>query len=165
MQEAKICNSTEALTKSLQDKVTPGLPSFFRLETMLPKQGRTDIAMAATPNMTVMLKAYAATGENVLHAHVNEDHVFMVLQGQATFYGPGGEEKVIGCHEGVMLPKGTFYWFRATSEEPLVMVRVGAVSNTGALATERIGFDGKPMDGYSEANKEIPVVLSGDYFR
>ena len=47
--------------------------------------------LAATRNMTVVLKTYAAGGENGLHAHTNEDHVFLILEGGATFYGPKGE--------------------------------------------------------------------------
>ena len=45
----------------------------------------------------------------------------LILQGSAVFYGPRGEERHCGLYEGVMLPKGCFYRFQATSEEPLVM--------------------------------------------
>jgi quercetin dioxygenase-like cupin family protein len=37
--------------------------------------------------MWVVLKTYAADGENGLHAHPSEDHTFVVLQGEAPFMG------------------------------------------------------------------------------
>ena len=58
-----------------------------------------------------------ADGENGLHPHPNEDHTFVVLQGEAKFYGPNHEIRTIGKNEGVLLPHGTFYWFKATSDE------------------------------------------------
>ena len=73
--------------------------------------------MAASDKMWVVLKIYAADGENGLHPHPNEDHTFVVLQGEAKFYGPNHETRTIGKNEGVLLPHGTFYWFKATSDE------------------------------------------------
>ena len=52
-----------------------------------PQQGPTDRPMAASDKMWVVLKIYAADGENGLHPHPNEDHTFVVLQGEAKFYG------------------------------------------------------------------------------
>jgi len=86
-----------------------GKPTFFTLAEQLPKQGRTDTPLAASDKMRVVLKTYAADGENGLHAHPNEDHTFVVLQGEVTFYGPNGEIRTIGKNEGVLLPHGTFY--------------------------------------------------------
>ena len=36
-----------------------------------------------------LIKVYASGGENTLHAHNNEDHMFVILQGTAIFHGPG----------------------------------------------------------------------------
>ena len=157
-------NSTQDLEATLNSQIKHGQPSFFRLGAMLPVQGRTDTPIAATEKMTVVLKTYASCGENELHAHTNEDHTFIVLQGRATFYGPQGEERTIGLHEGVMLPHGTFYWFKATSDEPLVMLRVGGAAGEGTDRFERIGADGKLMDGFSPDNKQVPVILSDQWF-
>jgi mannose-6-phosphate isomerase-like protein (cupin superfamily) len=164
MQEMTYSKSTEHLTQMLQEKIKPGVPSFFRLRAQLPAQGRTDTPIAASERMTVVLKAYAGSGENELHAHTDEDHVFFVLQGEATFQGPSGEIRVISAQEGVMLPRGTFYSFRATSVENLVMIRVGTDAHDGADRTARVGMDGKPVDGFSHKNHELPVILSGKTF-
>ena len=159
-----VAKSTQDLAATLNSQIRPGQPSFFRLGAMLPKQGRTDTPIAATEKMTVVLKTYASCGENELHAHTNEDHTFVVLQGRATFHGPKGEERTIGQYEGVMLPHGTFYWFRATSDEPLVMLRIGCTAGEGADIFERIGADGKLMDGFSVTNKQVEVILTDKWF-
>jgi mannose-6-phosphate isomerase-like protein (cupin superfamily) len=115
--------------------------------------------------MWVVLKTYAADGENGLHAHPNEDHTFVVLQGEAIFYGPNDEEKVIGKNEGVLLPHGTFYWFKAKGDEPLVMIRIGSAAFDGVDRHGRIHPDGSEMRGDSVENKQVPLIMSDDWFR
>jgi hypothetical protein len=106
-----IANSPEDLRAKVQLQVVGNKPSFFKLEAQLPMQGRADTPLAASEKMWVVLKTYAADGENGLHAHPNEDH-------------------------------GTFYRFKATSEEPLVMVRIGAAAFDGLERHGRINPDG-----------------------
>ena len=65
-------------------------------------------------------------GENGLHMHPNEDHTFIVLQGSARYYDADGGYTDVDKHAGIMLPAGTYYWFEATSKEPLVLVRSAA---------------------------------------
>ncbi len=141
-----------------------GRPTFFEVNGPLPSVGRTDTALAATPSMTVVLKSYAATGENSLHAHTTEDHVFIVLKGEVNFYGPNGEVKTFGPMHGVMLPHGSFYRFQASAGEPLVMLRIGGSAVHGGDMFARIGFDGVPMEGNSKENKAGELVLSGERF-
>jgi mannose-6-phosphate isomerase-like protein (cupin superfamily) len=150
--------------QSLQSKIRPGVPSFFEVNARLPSVGRADAPLAASENMTVVLKCYASGGENAMHAHVNEDHVFVVLQGAARFHGPHDEVRVVGALGGVMLPKGTYYRFEATGGEPLVMLRVGCVSEAGADIHARLGIDGTPMAGDSKENKQVRPVMSDRYF-
>jgi mannose-6-phosphate isomerase-like protein (cupin superfamily) len=83
-----ITQRPEDLRAKVNAQVVDGKPAFFKLEAQLPQQGRTDTPLAASDKMGVVLKTYAADGENGLHAHPNEDHTFVVLQGEATFYGP-----------------------------------------------------------------------------
>jgi mannose-6-phosphate isomerase-like protein (cupin superfamily) len=156
--------SSEELYDTLKSQIKNQKPSFFRLRAQLPNQGRTDTPLASSEKLWVVLKTYASDGENELHAHPNEDHVFVVMQGKGTFYGPGGEENTIGLHEGVMLPHGTFYSFKATSTEPLVMLRVGCTAKDGASRHGRVRVDGTPMAGFSDENKHVELVLSDDWF-
>lgn len=152
------------LVEALAALNRPGVPSFFGLSADLPSVGRTDTPVASSSQMTVILKCYAAGGENTLHAHPNEDHVFLVLQGRANFRGPRGEERTVGPLEGVMLPHGTFYWFEAHGGEPLVMLRVGCIAAPGLDVLKRIGIDGQEMGADSKENKQVEPVLSGRWF-
>ena len=95
-----IAQSPEDLRAKVNAQVVEGKPTFFTLEAQLPQQGRTDTPMAASDKMWVVLKTYVADGENGLHAHPNEDHTFVVLRGEATFYGPSEERRTIGKNEG-----------------------------------------------------------------
>ena len=137
-------------------------PNFFKMEALLPVQGRENILMAKAGGMEVVLKTYAKAGENELHAHLTEDHTFIVLQGKAEFYGPSNEIRAIGANEGVLLPRGTFYWFRSCGDDPLVMARIGAATEPGVDPTMRINSKGDYMDPASAENKEVPLVLSKD---
>jgi mannose-6-phosphate isomerase-like protein (cupin superfamily) len=155
-----IAQNSEDMRAQLKAQMAgPGQPSFFHLRAQLPKQGRTDTPMAATDRMWVVLKTYAQDGENELHAHPNEDHVFLVLQGEADFYGPKDETRRVTKFDGILLPRGTFYWFRAVGTEPLVMARVGAVVDAAKDALARIDAEGQPMDPHSTANRTQTVIL------
>ena len=114
--------------------------------------------------MWATLKVYASGGENELHAHTNEDHVFFVLQGGATFHGPGGATVTLGRNEGIMLPRGTVYSFVAEEAEPLVLLRVGCVVDAAQNAWSRIGEDGRKLTGTDAANKAEPTIFYTDRF-
>ncbi len=142
----------------------PGVPSFFHLTARLPSAGRTDTPVAATPTMSVMLKCYAEGGENTLHAHVNEDHVFLVLQGAADFFGPNDEVKTVGTGQGVMMPRGTYYRFTVRQEQALVLIRIGCKTAPDVDVHARVDFSGKPVAGDSKENKQVDTVFSDAWF-
>lgn len=139
-------------------------PEFFTLRAQLLDQGRSNTYLAKTRNMWATLKVYASGGENGLHAHPNEDHMFVVMQGTARFFGPNGEAQDIGKHQGIMLPAGSYYHFRSTSEEPLVLMRVGC--RTGEQdAAGRINPAGEAMPGDSKENGRVEMIpRPGAYF-
>jgi mannose-6-phosphate isomerase-like protein (cupin superfamily) len=139
-------------------------PSFFRLRTQLVDDGRSEQQMFETENMWARMKVYASGGENTLHAHMSEDHVFIILAGTATFFGPNGEEKSLGRNEGIVLPAGSFYRFHATSQEPLVLLRVGCHTKDRGDLKDRMGIDGAPLPGKSKANKYKPPVFRPNAF-
>ncbi len=143
---------------------SPSVPHFFKLRAQLPKEGKTDIPMVATDRMWVVLKTYASGGENELHAHPNEDHLFVVMQGEAEFYGPNDATRRIVKNECVMLPRDTLYCFKSIGAEPLVMLRVGAVVDPKDDPIYRVDSDGKKMDGFSKENKHKAPVLSDVFF-
>jgi mannose-6-phosphate isomerase-like protein (cupin superfamily) len=154
--------STQAAKQSVEP--TEKKASFFKMRAQMLEKGRTNTLLAKTDNMSAILKVYASGGENGLHTHPNEDHTFIVLQGSARYYDADGGHVDIGKHEGIMLPAGAYYWFEATSKEPLVLVRVGCrVGPSDASA--RLNSRGEPMPGDSKENKRVPVAYrDGEFF-
>ena len=141
-----------------------GKPAFFKLRAQLLDGGRSVEPLAETENLWTWIKVYASGGENVLHAHTNEDHMFVVLAGSAIFYGPNGEEKELSRNDGIMLPAGTHYYFNASSEEPLVLLRVGTHVDRNGI-NDRQGLDGEPIPGGTKKNKwKAPVYREGAYY-
>ena len=147
---------------AIADKQTIGSggnvkPTIFRLHAQLLDQGRSNTPLAETDNMWATLKVYASGGENGLHAHPNEDHMFVILQGTARFFGPNDETVDLGRYQGIMLPAGSYYKFQSTSEEPLVLMRVGCQAGTQDPAG-RLNISGEPMPGDSAENRRVPVI-------
>ena len=78
-------------------------------------------------------------GETNMHAHPSLDSTWMVLAGQARFYGYG--DVVIaepGKHEGVNIPRGVPYWFEAISDEPLEILHITAADPNAK--NERVNY-------------------------
>ena len=136
----------------------------FKLRAQLPRRGRTDTPVATTEDLWVVLKCYAGDGENELHAHPHEDHVFVVMQGKAEFSGPDGTVTELDRFGGVMIPHGAYYKFRAVGSEPLVMLRVGTTTTPGRDKHHRIHPDGRYFDPYTKENKCEPVEYYEDRF-
>jgi mannose-6-phosphate isomerase-like protein (cupin superfamily) len=109
---------------------------------------------------------YAAGGENAIHTHSQEDHMFVILAGEATFrLGEREEVRVLRKHDGIMIPSGSYYWFLSSGDENLVLLRVGAKREGWNNFDDRIDLDGNPFSGDSVENKELPVIpLPGQFF-
>ena len=93
-------------------------------------------------------------GENEIHCHLDEDHSFIVLEGQMSVFDELGNEIKVEKYQGVMIPKGAYYRYHNTGPENLVVIRVGAGIKGKPQGGEdmRIRPDGKPLPGY-EAQK------------
>jgi mannose-6-phosphate isomerase-like protein (cupin superfamily) len=140
----------------------------FTLKAPLLSSGNQDTPIYTTDLMWMHVKVYAEGGENDLHAHPEEEHSFVVLDGEATFVDGDGAETVVRRHEGILLPKGTYYRFRNTGDVNLVMLRIGAGSNSRipGKADERRGPDGKPLlnNPSQVALGRTKAVPTGRYF-
>ncbi|MCD0501767.1 cupin domain-containing protein [Bordetella petrii] len=89
--------------------------------------GATMELLGLAPMLWAHSKVYSSGGENALHSHEIEDHVFLVLQGEAIFHFEDESSATVRAFEGVMVPRGTRYRFKANEEHGnLVMFRVGA---------------------------------------
>ena len=130
----------------------------FKLRAPLLEKGRQDTPLFATDLMWAHIKVYAEGGENDLHAHMKEEHVFIVLEGQCTIWGEDGVPLVMNRYDGVLLPMGTRYRLQSTGATNLVMLRLGAGSNfrLPGKFEERQSMDGMRTDK--------PVQLPGKFF-
>lgn len=91
--------------------------------------GATMELLGLSPMLWAHSKVYSSGGENALHSHDIEDHVFLILQGEGTFYFGDGSSRIVKAYEGVTVPRGTLYRFHANeSSGNLVMFRVGAAA-------------------------------------
>ncbi len=133
----------------------------FSLKTPLLSAGQTNTPVAGTDLLKVRVKVYAEGGENALHAHFDEDHSFVVLQGQATFHDDAGNTNVVNKHEGILLPKGAYYYFQSTGNENLVLLRMGAGRISGDEF--RLGTEGRPLTA-KEKKRIAGVPIPGAFF-
>jgi mannose-6-phosphate isomerase-like protein (cupin superfamily) len=142
-----------------------GLQVFSVRDTPLLSSGSTMEMVARAPGLWMHVKVYADGGENGLHCHPKEDHLFFVLQGEATFFDADGDQRVVGTNEGVVVPRGTLYSFQATGASNLVLLRVGSPTDSALGADSqdypgvpkatlfRAGAGGAPFHGDSKENK------------
>jgi mannose-6-phosphate isomerase-like protein (cupin superfamily) len=132
----------------------------FSLKTPLLSSGRTNTPVAGTDLLKLRVKVYAEGGENGLHRHLDEDHAFVVLQGQATFHDEQENVTVVNKNEGILLPRSAYYYFQSSGDENLVLLRVGAGRQEGEF---RLGTNGRPLT--QEENKHIEgTPIPGKFF-
>ena len=142
-------------------------PSRFKLRAQLLDAGSESRILAETPNMQMKIRVYAAKeGENAMHAHHNQDHSFVVLQGDARFYGPRGEIWDLGRNEGIMLPEGCYYCFENFGEDPLVVMRIATHMPDKGDPNERLGIHQDQIQPHSPENRrpEKIVYREGEFY-
>ena len=141
------------------------LAQVVQLKTQLVKEGHTRFMLAETDLMTLRIHFYApGIGENALHAHTKEDHIFVVLDGTAQFNtGRDGETMVKATkNHAVVLPAGSYYQFCNSGQTPLVMARIGAGSDK---VDQRLNPDGSAIPGRTyEQGAAQPVLIEGAFF-
>lgn len=135
-------------------------PSRFRLRAQLLDAGSESRVLGETPNLQMKIRVYAANeGENAMHAHYNQDHSFIVLQGAARFYGPRGEVWDLGRNEGILLPEGTYYCFENAGADPLVVIRVAAMMPGRGDPDLRLGVHEERIESHSPENRRPQKVV------
>jgi mannose-6-phosphate isomerase-like protein (cupin superfamily) len=139
----------------------------FSLKTPYMQQGRVTQLVAETPNMWIHTKVNAEGGENEIHKHMDEDHAFIVLEGQMSVFDEKGGEIEVKQYQGVMIPKGAYYRYLNTGEGNLVVIRVGAGMKGQQQGGQemRLGADGKPLiSGTPENRNKPPIEMAGKFF-
>ncbi len=141
--------------------------SVFSLKTPYLSAGRISTTVSETDMLWVATKMNAEGGENALHTHRNEDHAFIVLEGEVTFFDENGTETVLGPYQGIMLPRGAYYRYLNTGPGNLMILRVGAGQRPkrGEGEAMRLGPDGRPLPSGSAENYHIEgVPVPGKFF-
>jgi len=128
----------------------------FELKTPVLKKGRSHKVLFRTDLMNIALKCYSEGGENTLHTHPGEDHAFLILEGEATFYDKENNTTVVKKGQGILLPEGWYYRFLNTGGKPLYFLRFGALREKPEIS--RIGSDGASLPGNSVENKHVEAV-------
>ena len=128
----------------------------FSLKTPYMKQGRVTQLVAETPNMWIHTKVNAEGGENEIHKHVDEDHAFIVLEGQMSVFDENGGEIEVKQHQGVMIPKGAYYRYLNTG--------AGVKGQQQGGQEMRVGADGKPLVSGTPQNRNLPPIEAGSFF-
>lgn len=145
----------------------PALETFSLAGDPLLAEGSSMRLLGKTDEFWAHLKIYSTGGENGLHAHVDEDHLFVVLQGQATYVDGEGAERVVDRYEGVLVPKGALYRFQSSGEENLVLLRVGTSQKGIESVANRTGEDGSSRPAHAPTNitgAVEPVAVPGKFF-
>ena len=138
----------------------------FSLKTPYMKQGRVTQLVAETPNMWIHTKVNAEGGENEIHTHLDEDHSFIVLEGEMSVFDENGSEMKLKKYEGVLLPKGAYYRYLNTGAGNLVVLRIAAGTRNKPKSGEatRVTPTGEEILGGSVENKSLPPIEDAGRF-
>lgn len=127
-------------TKS-KEQLAPGsyqLFSYRKPETL--KGGKAIVQLAQSDIIRGRVQIVREGGENNLHSHNGMDGFWLVLRGRVKFYGPGDELIAeLSQHEGILLPRGTQYWFESSGEEDLELLQMAAFEK--GVKVERVDVE------------------------
>lgn len=99
--------------------------SYRKPETL--KGGKAIVQLAESDIIRGRVQIVREGGENNLHSHKGMDGFWMVLRGRVKFYGPGDELLAeLAQHEGILLPRGSEYWFESSGDEDLELLQMAA---------------------------------------
>ena len=132
----------------------------FELKTPMLKQGISHKNLASTDLLGIALKIYTEGGENGLHTHPGEDHSFIILEGEMTLYDKDENPTVLKKGQGIMLPSGYYYWFKSSSGESLIFLKLSA--SNGKLKRENMVNYGKlAAPGVVEQERQPIIPIEG----
>ena len=112
------------IAETEQPREAPARFEVFEVRPELLAAGKKTTPLAASDILSAYVQVAQHGGENYLHHHAGEDQIFLVLQGEATFYTEGNRvAAVLHRNEGMLMPRRTKYWYECTSDENLVIMR------------------------------------------
>ena len=139
----------------MSEQEVPAPYKVAKIRPQIVSRGKKGFSLFRTDIFGATVQVVTEGGETNLHAHAGSDAAWLVLAGEATFYGEG--DKIVaklGKHEMLLIPRGVPYWFESSSKEALVIMRFSArAQNT---------LD-KRID-YTERNPKPREVIPDTYF-
>ena len=109
------------------------IPAAFKKGAVVIRQvgqGKEIEILAKTDILSVGVQYVSADGgETNLHSHAATDQVWLVLDGEATFYASEDDSLEVARltkNETLLVPRGTPYWFKSSGAQSLVILRLGA---------------------------------------
>ncbi len=112
-------------------------PKVFNVHSRGLKMAKEIDVLARTDLIGAMVHYLDEGGENNLHSHTSSDAFWIVLEGEASFYGEGDAEiATLGPGGTLLIPRGTKYWFKKSSDQQAVVMRVW--SDTPNVPDQRV---------------------------
>jgi mannose-6-phosphate isomerase-like protein (cupin superfamily) len=106
------------------------VPAPFKVAKIHPQmvsRGKKGSSLFKTDILGTTVQVVTEGGETNLHAHAGSDATWLVVSGQASFYGKDNQIVArLDKNEMLLIPRGTPYWFESSSKEPLVIIRFSA---------------------------------------
>jgi mannose-6-phosphate isomerase-like protein (cupin superfamily) len=121
----------------------PGPFKVAKVIAPVPERGKTTNSLTRTDILGVGVQVIAPKdGETNLHAHPGTDSAWLVLGGEAEFWGTDDDVFVahLAKHEMISIPAGTPYWFKAAGDEPLVILHITARTPEYEAGKSRIDY-------------------------
>jgi len=128
----------------------------FEVHPPLVERGKKGARLARTDILSVTVQSINQGGETNLHAHMDQDAAWLVLNGQAKFYTEGDSEvATLNRYEGLVIPRGTLYWFESSSDENLIILRMAAKHPDLQPGRENRG---------ERVSREFTKIKEGEFF-
>ena len=122
------------------DQMTRMVPFKYDSPEVPKKRGKIRVNLTQTDNARFQIqRAFKDVGEANMHAHTAQDATWFVLAGEVEFYGYRDVLIArLGKYEGLTVPRGIPYWWKAVSDEPLEIIH--ASSGTSEVKSEQVNY-------------------------
>ncbi len=149
----------------MNESMVPEPFKTFEVNPVLLSEGKSITNLMNSDLITFTVQVVASGGENSLHAHSNIDAIWFVLGGEVTFYADGDQQVAkLSKHDGLLIPRGTPYWFDSTSDDPLVILHITA--RDPSIVGKRIAYAPRKYAGVAEGDlpERRVTALEGQRF-
>ena len=135
-------------------------PAPFIVEKIRPPmvvKGKTSQRLGKAGMLDLGVQVVAPDeGETNMHSHPGLDSAWVVLDGEAIFYGENDEVVAdLAKNETIIIPAGTPYWFKSGPEKPLVILHIVCIQP---------GFTRQSRMDHKPRKQQPHDALTGSFF-